>query len=60
LGNFDRRTTEMNELRSEIKRLREALQGLMDIYISGERYGSPAKEAWDFAVEILNNSPNSL
>jgi len=56
---FDRKTTsqritdEMNELRTENKRLREALQGLMDLNISGEKYGNAAKEVWDEAVSAL-------
>lgn len=46
-------TDEMNELHSENKRLRDALQGLMDLNISGEKYGSAAKDVWDEAVEVL-------
>jgi len=55
----DRRTTsqrvtdEMNELRAENTRLRAALEGLMDLNISGEKYGHAAKEVWDEAVDVL-------
>jgi len=58
---IDRRTTsqrvtdEMNELRTKITLLREALQGLMDLHISGEKYGVAAKEAWDTAVKALKS-----
>ena len=56
---YDRRITsqrvtdEMNELRAKNKRLRSALQGLMDLNVSGIKYGAPAKEAWDEALEAL-------
>lgn len=64
---LDRRTTsqrvtdEMNELRTKNKQLREALQGIMDLNISGIRYGNPAKEAWDAAIRALkSNKPLHL
>jgi len=59
---YDRRTTsqritdEMNELRSENKRLRDALQGLMDLNVSGIKYGNSAKEVWDEALEALKHN----
>jgi hypothetical protein len=45
---------EMNELRVENERLRDALQGLMDLNISGIKYGASAKKAWDAALEALS------
>ena len=47
-------TDETNKLRSENKRLRDALQGLMDLNISGEKYGPAAKEVWEEALVALN------
>ena len=46
-------TDEMTEIRSENKRLRDALQGLMDLNISGEKYGPAAKEVWEEALAVL-------
>ena len=55
MGEFESniKVTEMNELRTKNERLRNALQGLMDLNISGIKYGVPAKEAWDEALEAL-------
>jgi len=47
-------TDEIAEIRSENKRLRDALQGLMDLNISGEKYGPAAKDVWEEALAVLN------
>ena len=42
-----------NELRTQNKLLRDALLDLMDLNISGLKYGNAAKEVWAAVLEAL-------